>query len=65
MKEVWANYGLPDDPDIEYIIEPCGDAYYLYSTVKKTYGGVAKNFVRMASTERELQKTIRDLQKNS
>lgn len=65
MREVWANYGLPDDPDIEYVIERHGDAYYLYSTVQTTFGGVAKNFVRMASTERELQKTIQDLQKNS
>ena len=65
MREVWANYGLPDDPDIEYVIERRGDAYYLYSTVQTTFGGVAKNLIRMASTERELQKTIQNLQKNS
>ena len=50
---------------VTYVIEQHGDAFYLYSLVETTFGGVAKNFVRMASTERELQKTIRHLQKNS
>jgi len=50
---------------ITYVIEQCGDAFYLYSLVETNFGGVAKNYVRMASTERELEKTIRDLQKNS
>jgi hypothetical protein len=50
---------------ITYVIEQRGDAFYLYSLVETNFGGVAKNLVRMATTERELEKTIRDLQKNS
>jgi len=50
---------------ITYVIEQCGDAFYLYSLVETNFGGVAKKLVRVAITERELEKTIRDLQKNS
>jgi hypothetical protein len=46
---------------ITYVIEQQGDAFYLYSLVETNFGGVAKNFVRMASTERELKKTIEKL----
>ena len=56
---------LTDDPDIEYVIERCGDAFYLYSTVQTTFGGVAKNFIRMATTRKDLENTVEDLQKNS
>jgi hypothetical protein len=44
-----------------YVIEQRGDAYYLYSLVETNFGGVAKNFIRMASSEAELQKTIERL----
>ena len=47
-----------------YVIEQRGDAYYLYSLVETNFGGVAKNFIRMASSEAELQKTIERLRKN-
>ena len=49
--------------EIKYIIEQQGDAYYLYSLVETNFGGVAKNFIRLASSEAELQKTIERLTK--
>ena len=47
-----------------YVIEQRGDAYYLYSLVETNFGEVAKNFIRLASSEAELQKTIERLRKN-
>ena len=44
-----------------YIIEKQGDCYYLYSLVETNFGGVAKNFVRMSQSEKELERTIEKL----
>ena len=49
---------------VTYVIEQQGDAYYLYSLVETNFGGVAKNFIRLASSEAELQRTIERLTKN-
>lgn len=56
--------GLEMEREIKYIIEQQGDAYYLYSIVETNFGGVAKNFIRLASSEAELQKTIERLTQN-
>lgn len=50
--------------EIKYIIEQQGDAYYLYSLVETNFGGVAKNFIRLAPSETELQRTIERLTQN-
>ena len=49
---------------VTYVIEQQGDAFYLYSLVETNFGGVAKNFIRLAASEAELQKTIERLRKN-
>ena len=46
---------------VTYVIEQRGDAFYLYSLVETNFGGVAKNYIRMATTERELERTIEKL----
>jgi hypothetical protein len=56
--------GLEMEREIKYIIEQHGDAYHLYSLVETNFGGVAKNFIRLASSEAELQRTIERLTQN-
>lgn len=56
--------GLEMEREIKYIIEQQGDAYYLYSIVETNFGGVAKNFIRLAPSEAELQRTIERLTQN-
>jgi hypothetical protein len=56
--------GLEMEREIKYIIEQQGDAYYLYSLVETNFGGVAKNFIQLASSEAELQRTIERLTQN-
>lgn len=56
--------GLEMEREIKYIIEQQGDAYYLYSIVETNFGGDAKNFIRLAPSEAELQRTIERLTEN-